>query len=160
MNSNSCGKGFVVFSLTFVLGLSVSDGFVPDKQILQKPSQRKAAEKVTIFEPPKPDNCFPEFNKLVELREERRKHPDLAKLRIQLRKLKQLELDAIGKQSFREIHGIVEKIDEISEDIKFKKQTYKRENELKSNKNFGFDIEDLSENRRLLYIERCYENKF
>jgi hypothetical protein len=146
MSSNNCGKGLVIFSIAFVFGLCLSDIFT-----IQESVKPKATEKITIFEPPKPNNCSPDYKKFDQLATEDKNH---AKLNAKRTELRRLELSIrLNQYSTTEKLEFKKRIDKIQAEL-VTIEIANLKNKLKLAEN------DWSEKRTLLYTEKCYEHKF
>jgi hypothetical protein len=163
VNSNSCGRGLVVFSLTLIFGLSIADQFVQSEEFVVE-SPIPLTESVDMNGDEKILNCIQEYD-VIKLKENRvifRRQLDyqieLIKKRVELEaKLENLKTAFPKTPKLEqtllklEIEYFSEQLEKVSRKIR----VLKDEDLLGKN---WFDEEIRNEN--LLYSTNCYELEF
>lgn len=112
MNSNSCGKGLVIFSITLVLGIGIASLFISEMEISDL-SQTQITKKEVLVKPKDKKVCIKEYEKLDRyIEEDKNLYAPLVQ--------KKAELEAeLLKNKSEQIEREIEKTDKDIEELNY-----------------------------------------
>jgi hypothetical protein len=140
MNSNSCGKGLVIFSLTLVLSVGIASLFSLETEITELPKTNITKQEVLV-NPKDKKLCVKEYEN-IELVDW---NVDTSFLIV---KLEELQKKRVENKEVKPYSGELEK--EI-EEVEKKLSKYGISKQIRN-----YDLKS----QNLLYTENCYDNEF
>lgn len=189
MNSNSCGKGLVIFSITLVFGVGIASLFISETEISELP-QTQITKKEFLVKPKDKKVCVKEYEKLDRYIEEdikpylllTQKKPEL-EISIPPNKSEQVEktnekttdkdIEELSySQLVEKIKNLEIKLADEERESPILREPYRTEKDNKI-KRLADELDKLTElmkksevrnndfkNQNLLYTENCYDNEF